>query len=83
MSTIKILKDKHGFYIRRKGKIARPVDEYDYTDAVVQRCNWPFTLDVVDVKIDGVWHHWKSHGSYIVPDGNGVKHLKSTDVFNG
>lgn len=91
MATTKVKYDEYGFYVRHSGFLFRPLFPMGF-----EPNNPPIDVDADDMvaitykgvgasyaklRIDGIIVFWMNHGSYIVPDGDGTRYLKSTDCI--
>lgn len=88
MAKVVVKKDIYGLYVRHAGFVFRPLfpDGYDpknpeYNLAVDDEVTVAYKgvgASYAKIKVDGQPIFWMNHGSYIVPDGDDIKHLKST-----
>lgn len=90
MSRSKIKSDVHGFYLKKDGYIFRPVFPPGYEtknptvpleEGTKVRVTYNGSGSYARINIDGTILFWMKHGTYIIPQGDDIKHLKSETVI--
>lgn len=93
MAKAKIKKDNYGLYLRYMGCVFRPDFPHGYDPRNPILDEEIKENDMVSVSYKGAgacyckvkWNnvvlYWMNHGSYIVPDGDNVRYIKSHNCY--
>ncbi len=90
MSRSKVKQDVHGLYVRKEGFIFRPIFPvgFEVTNPDVTlnvgdyvKCTYNGSAAYARLVVDGDVLYWMKHGTYIIPDGNDLKHIRSSHVI--
>lgn len=91
MAKVLVKRDCYGLYIRHAGCVFRPLFPVGFdpknpptniTEGIEVRARYKGAgASYVKIDIDDQRLFWMNHGSYIVPDGDEIKHRKSYECI--
>lgn len=91
MASVKVKKDKYGFYVRHAGCVFRPLypigfepnnPVVDINEGMMVNATYKGAgASYAKVKVGQDQLFWMNHGSYIIPDGDDVIHQPSTQCI--